>query len=121
MANPTGTYAVVSNGAQGTMQLTVDVTGNVVNSTLDFGGRASALSGGYDDATGLLRFSVLTPYISRVPLTTYAGYEMTLDPQNKQLAFAGFVTEYVAQLEGGLPIGYTPVEHGWWAIQIVPQ
>lgn len=116
MANPTGTYSAIVNGAARTLSLNVDAQGNLVNSQMG----SDSIFGSYDDSTGKLAFNEYFRWPA-ISLPHYTGYEMVLESgQGPALAFAGtFVELIVVRHDGGFYFQW--VEHGWWATQILPE
>jgi hypothetical protein len=106
--NPSGIYKLVCNGEQGTLQLTVDANGNLVNSKVSLYGETDAISGQFNEIDGSIQFRVES---DDHPELRFNGYVMTLEAQSK-LAFAGTGSDYVPPLRG-----LAPAENhfGWWA------
>lgn len=88
--NPSGVYALICNGEPGTLQLTVDVDGDLINSKLHLWGKTDPISGHFNEIDGLLEFKVES---SEYPNLRFKGYVMTLTGDKS--AFAGTGSDYV--------------------------
>ena len=108
--NPSGIYNLICNGEEGTLELTVDADGIIINSRIDLFGEIAPIAGAFNEIDGSIEFRAEGG--EDKPNPQFQGQVMTLRVTDN-LAFAGIGTDYVPAMKGLAP---AINRFGWWAI-----
>ena len=107
--NPSGVYTLICNGEEGTLELTIDADGSLINSRIDVFGETAPIHGTFNEIDGVIEFRAKPSEDN--PNLQFSGVAMTLK-QTDRTAFAGTGSNYVPAMNGLLP---ATNKFGWFA------